>query len=402
MTERDVASMAYEGIDLDGVKIGELMSSPVVTICANTPAQEAVAVMTEKRIRRVVVVDKDGRLEGLITQFDLVKGLETDYVRSLKTVIKEKDKKLLEAFRALQDKSMILENILHSSTRQGIFTTDLNFRITYYNPMAEKLLCRKAQEAIGKTVEEVLCEEKDIWKCFKNAVNNIQTGEGPCCNIERCIGNETRYIEMEIFGIYDSHKKLVGYANFCTDITDQKKDEENLRKSEEKFRLLYENIPIPYQSLDENGCFIEVNKAFCEKLGYLREELLGSSFPELLSSSCTEYFKEQFSRFREQGEMNELECDLKRKDGSLVTALYTGRIGYDQHGKFKQTHSTWEDITERNRSREELEKAFKEVKEKSRDLEKFHKVTVGRELEMVRLKEEVNSVLARLGESKKY
>jgi hypothetical protein len=50
----------------------------------------------------------------------------------------------------------------------------------------------------------------------------------------------------------------------------------------------------------------------------------------------------------------------------------------------------------------ELERAYKELREKSERLERFHKVTVGREMEMVKLKEEINSLLEKLGKPKKY
>ena len=49
----------------------------------------------------------------------------------------------------------------------------------------------------------------------------------------------------------------------------------------------------------------------------------------------------------------------------------------------------------------ELEKAYKELREKSERLEKFHEVTVDREEDMVRLKEEINALLEKLGQPKK-
>lgn len=130
--------------------------------------------------------------------------------------------------------------------------------------------------------------------------------------------------------------------------------EDALRKNEEKFRVLYENIPVPYQSLDENGCFLEVNRVFLETLGYSRDEIIGSWFGDLIAPHDLERFKENFARFKEAGEVNELEFELKKKDGSLVAVLYTGRIGYDLHGKFKQMYCIWEDITERRRTQETL------------------------------------------------
>ena len=42
--------------------------------------------------------------------------------------------------------------------------------------------------------------------------------------------------------------------------------EKTLQKSAKSFRLLYENAPLAYQSLDENGCFLEINPAWSDLL----------------------------------------------------------------------------------------------------------------------------------------
>ena len=56
---------------------------------------------------------------------------------------------------ALAEKTMYLDNILRSATEYAIVTTDLDFRITYYNPLAERFSGYTAEEVIGKTVQEM-------------------------------------------------------------------------------------------------------------------------------------------------------------------------------------------------------------------------------------------------------
>jgi len=61
----------------------------------------------------------------------------------------------VQAEQALAEKTMYLDNILRSATEYAIVTTDLDFRITYYNPLAERFSGYTAEEVIGKTVQEM-------------------------------------------------------------------------------------------------------------------------------------------------------------------------------------------------------------------------------------------------------
>ncbi len=94
--------------------------------------------------------------------------------------------------------------------------------------------------------------------------------------------------------------------------------EKELRESEEKFRLLYERIPIGYQSLDSSGNFLEVNDAWLKILGYTKEEVLGKNFGDFLHPDWKDHFKENFPRFKAVGEILGVEFEMTRKDGSHI------------------------------------------------------------------------------------
>ena len=55
-----------------------------------------------------------------------------------------------------------------------------------------------------------------------------------------------------------------------------------VQEGEEKYRALYDNAPLSYQALDENGCFMDVNHSWLNMLGYQREEVIGKSFADFL------------------------------------------------------------------------------------------------------------------------
>ncbi len=133
--------------------------------------------------------------------------------------------------------------------------------------------------------------------------------------------------------------------------------EQLLRESEERFRLLYENAPLGYQSLDEDGFFLEVNQAWLDTFGYSREDVIGKWFGDFLSPAYQELFKTAFSCFKASGEIHRVELEVMRKDGARITVSLDGKISRDEHGKFKQTHCILYDITEAKRSEEALRRS---------------------------------------------
>ncbi|RLC66498.1 MAG: hypothetical protein DRI48_04535 [Chloroflexi bacterium] len=128
-----------------------------------------------------------------------------------------------------------------------------------------------------------------------------------------------------------------------------------LKQREKRFRLLYEEAPLGYQSLDANGRLLVVNPAWLNLLGYSREEeVIGRDFAEFLAPSSREGFRERFLRLKEVGEAYDVECELVRKDGGRVYASFDSRVGYDEEGNFRQAHCIVHDVTERKRMEEAL------------------------------------------------
>jgi PAS domain S-box-containing protein len=110
-------------------------------------------------------------------------------------------------------------------------------------------------------------------------------------------------------------------------------------------RQLYERAPLSYQSLDENGCFLSVNQAWLDALGYCQEEVLGRNFGDFLHPDWQDHFKENFPRFKAIGEILGVEFEMRKKDGSFVFVSFNGRIGKDPLGNFQQTYCIFQDIT---------------------------------------------------------
>jgi PAS domain S-box-containing protein len=131
---------------------------------------------------------------------------------------------------------------------------------------------------------------------------------------------------------------------------------------EEHFRRLFEEAPLPYQSLDAEGRLLEVNEEWEKLLGHRREQVLGRFFGEFLAPGQEESLNRSFQAFLVNGTTEGVFLTLLSKDGSEKLVEIKGRIALDDQGEFQRTHCILYDITEGRR----MESALRESEEKYR------------------------------------
>lgn len=134
-------------------------------------------------------------------------------------------------------------------------------------------------------------------------------------------------------------------ASIIQDITTRKQAESALKEAEERFRILFRQSPIPYQSLDAEGRFLDVNDAWLYTLGYEYDEVISRWFGDFLVPEQQDLFRKRFPVFKEIGEVHGVEFLMKLKDGGTILISFDGKIGKNPDGSFRQTHCVFREIT---------------------------------------------------------
>ncbi len=160
-------------------------------------------------------------------------------------------------------------------------------------------------------------------------------------------------------------------ATLRHEVTERRRADKALRESEERFRSLFENAPLGYQSLDEQGNFIELNDTWCKLLGYTKEEVLGRNFSEFIHPDFKEHFKENFPKFKSMGYILGVEFEMVKKDGTEIIVKFDGKIGRNEDGSFRQTHCVLSDVTQRKLAEEERERLIAKLEAQNAELERF-------------------------------
>ena len=161
-------------------------------------------------------------------------------------------------------------------------------------------------------------------------------------------------------------RELVGdvaYALHSMELAQaRKRAEEALRESEARFRRIFEESPIAYQSLDPEGRLLDVNPTWLALLGYTREEVIGRRIEEFFTPASQAAFAEGFPGFRERGITHGSEFEVRRKDGEVLTVAFDGVFVRDAQGRPAYTHCVLHNITERKRAEAALRIAYTQQK----------------------------------------
>ena len=143
------------------------------------------------------------------------------------------------------------------------------------------------------------------------------------------------------------------------DITDQKRTEEALRESEEKFRELFDWAPVAYHELDMEGVVRRVNRAECDLLGYPANEILGRPVWKFIAEADREASRAAVRR-KLSGEQA-LAPDQRRylrRDGGELWLEFHDSLVRNAAGQTAGIRTALLDITERRKAEERIAKTL--------------------------------------------
>jgi PAS domain S-box-containing protein len=228
-----------------------------------------------------------------------------------------------EAENALKTSEEKYRELIDTSS-DAIITTDANMVVTLWNTGAEQIIGYTEKEMLGKPFTNVVPEPaRDmVLNGFKEFVNKGVPGIGDGVREFMAVRKNGTMIPVEISMSTRMDGETVIATGIMRDITPRKQAEEDLKRSEEKYRELINTSNDAIVSVDSQMQFVLWNKGAEKMLGYKEKEILGLSLLTIFPEESQKDVARELVLLKQTGSSKTInkpfETNLLRKDCSMV------------------------------------------------------------------------------------
>ncbi len=260
--------------------------------------------------------------------------------RQMEAMLKQSD----ERFKALFDHSL-----------DGVFINDLEGRFMDLNQVA--------LDKLGYTRDEIatldfasFLDEDQFPEALRIRRELLQTGmqTKPAEFQLKCKDGRRIYVEVLAAVVYRDGKPhaVIGISR---DLTDRRKMEADLRKSEERYRTILDDIQEGYCELDEAGNVLFVNDAAAQIIGYTSKDIIGTNLGRYVSPEDVDQLRGDFADICKTGRPKKfLEIPMRTKDGMTRYIHFSAAPIRDASGRTSGVRGIIRDVTERKWTEEAL------------------------------------------------
>jgi diguanylate cyclase (GGDEF)-like protein/PAS domain S-box-containing protein len=258
LTERDTVALARTVVDPTQVHITRVMTSPVQTIDAGLPVQQAMQQMKRAAIRRLVVVEGE-ILAGIITRHDIVKIMQGRYIEFLHETLERQHKELVKAKAQIeQSRQQLFYHSLMEQISDAVYLLDAESgKILNVNDQACRNLGYTRDELLNLSVFDIsmTARHPDAWRNIVAAMRRKP----------QIIESQHRRYDGSLFPVEinarlieeDGKPYLVAVAR---DLTDIRQAEKAIQEAHGSLNALVEAIPDAIFFKDGEGHWLIANE----------------------------------------------------------------------------------------------------------------------------------------------
>lgn len=346
LTERDMVRLYRQHASRQLPMAGVMTPDPIC-ITASTAVTEAAELMHGRHIRHLPVVNEQGLLIGLVCEADLLRQIEHELVEVHEYRARFSQRQLL-------DSEARWRQLFHQASQfMGVLGSEGH--LLEVNASALALIGAQREEVLGRPFWETPWWHHDAaqQERLRQAITTALGGQPAAFEVSH-LDKEGRlhWINFQLRLLEQDRRAPMRLLAEGTDITERHEATRQLRLAAGVFSHSHDAILIT----DSAGIIMDVNPAFCQLTGHVRETVLGQH-ARLLNSGHHDasFFEHIFQEVAQQGYWKG-EVVNRRRDGSAVLVLMTLSAVRNETGDIIQYVGIFSDITDKKQQEQRLER----------------------------------------------
>ena len=179
-------------------------------------------------------------------------------------------------------------------------------------------------DVLGKTVRDLFPDER--VEVFIDEDRTVIQTHNSVTNSDR-VGstNDNNYFNTQKFPVFDDHGKVAATCAISTDVTDLIVEEDTLRRSKERFWLVFKTSPDAIALSKPDGTVIDVNDGFTSLTGFAYDEVVDRNIYDINAWNDIHDRRKLIEELEIFGFVKNQEFNFKTKDGTLEVGLLSAR-----------------------------------------------------------------------------
>jgi PAS domain S-box-containing protein len=198
-----------------------------------------------------------------------------------------------------------------------------------------------------------------------DAARAISSGKEFSCDLEvKLPSGKTAWFTTAVQPYKNDLGQVIKLSGTVQDITERKHAEEELRRSEKRYRGIFENVQDVYYETTVEGTILEVSPSIevVSKGQYPRDDLIGKSMWDFYADSGER--QALIKMLLEHGKVTDFEVMLKNRDGSQIPCSISSLVLFDDKGRPEKIIGSMRDIARRKQAEDELHKLNAELEQR--------------------------------------